>query len=82
MRLNYLHECVTNKLIELKYINTNDQVADILTKLLPVTTHKKFKEFLLRGHNYNKPVAVYKSAPKPKVFNWKRSQIKKTNANK
>ena len=29
--------------IELKYINTNDQVADILTKLLPVTTHKKFK---------------------------------------
>ena len=24
MRLNYLHECVENKLIELKYINTND----------------------------------------------------------
>jgi len=40
MRLNYLHEQVLLKNIELKYINTNFQVADILTKLLSPTFHR------------------------------------------
>jgi hypothetical protein len=77
MRLNYLHECVENKLIELKYINTLDQVADILTKLLPYPAHQKFKQFLLEGHNQMKPQSVFKSQPKPKTFDWRKNILKK-----
>jgi hypothetical protein len=36
MRINFLHEQVTGKVIELKFINTENEVADVLTKLLPV----------------------------------------------
>ena len=37
MRLNFIHECIQNKTISLKYINTYLEVADVLTKLLPVS---------------------------------------------
>jgi hypothetical protein len=55
MRLNYLHEQVLLGNIELKYIQTDLQVADILTKLLSVPKHELFTEFLLRGHNGIEP---------------------------
>ena len=51
MRINYLHEQVAQGSIELKYVNTDIQVADILTKLLSVPKHQQFTEFLLKGHN-------------------------------
>jgi hypothetical protein len=73
MRLNYLHECVENKTIELKYINTLDQVADILTKLLPYPSNEKFKKFLMKGHNGILPTSVFKSNPMPKPFDWKKN---------
>ena len=56
MRLNYLHECIENKIIRLVYINTDDQVADILTKILPIHTHKRLTKRLLRGHGNELPV--------------------------
>ena len=71
MRLNYLHEQVLNKNIELKYINTDDQVADILTKLLPVPKFKKFKKFLLKGHGGILPHSLPKKTPTLKKFVWK-----------
>jgi hypothetical protein len=41
MRLNFIHECIQLKTISLKYINTDLlQVADVLTKLLPVSAHE------------------------------------------
>jgi hypothetical protein len=50
MRLNYIHEQVANGTIILKYINTENQVADVLTKNLPIRSHTGFTQFLLRGH--------------------------------
>jgi hypothetical protein len=50
MRLNFIHECIQNKTISLKYINTNLEVADVLTKLLPVSAHELHTQRLMKGH--------------------------------
>ena len=50
MRLNFIHECIQNKTISLKYINTDLQVADILTKLLPISAHELHTYRLMKGH--------------------------------
>jgi len=50
MRLNFIHECVENKIIQLKYINTNEEVADVLTKLLSIDPLTFHREKLLNGH--------------------------------
>jgi hypothetical protein len=56
MRINFLHEQVLLKTIELKYVNTDLLVADILTKLLSVPKHQLFTDFLLKGHNGILPI--------------------------
>jgi hypothetical protein len=71
MRINFLHEQVLNKTIELKYINTDEQVADILTKLLAVPKFKKFKKFLLKGHSGELPSTRPKKIPPMKKFKFK-----------
>ena len=58
MRINYIHECVEAGIIQLKYINTLNEVADILTKLLPVEAHERHSQFLLEGHNCQQPVVM------------------------
>jgi hypothetical protein len=50
MRLNFIHECIQDKTISLKYINTDLQVADVLTKLLPVSAHELHTQCLMKGH--------------------------------
>ena len=50
MRLNFIHECIQNKTISLKYINTDLQVADVLTKLLPISAHELHTLRLMKGH--------------------------------
>jgi hypothetical protein len=67
MRINYLHEQVLLGNIELKYISTDLQVADILTKLLSVPKHELFTEFLLRGHNGKEPSSGPKVPKTPKI---------------
>jgi hypothetical protein len=74
MRLNYLHEKVNDKTIELKYINTDDEVADILTKLLAYPKHAKFKNLLLKGHGGFTPTIIPKVLPKPVKFNYQKLQ--------
>ena len=65
MRLNYLHQESNKGTIELKYINTDDEVADILTKLLAIPKFIKFKEFLLHGHKGIEPASFVKKIPEP-----------------
>mmetsp|Transcript_29793 Transcript_29793/g.40907 ORF Transcript_29793/g.40907 Transcript_29793/m.40907 type:complete len:1150 (+) Transcript_29793:1094-4543(+) len=60
MRINYIHECIESGIVRLKYINTFNEVADILTKLLPVQLHERHTDFLLRGHNFIEPTTVVK----------------------
>jgi hypothetical protein len=50
MRLNLTHECILDRTISLKYINTDLQVADVLTKLLPVSSHELHTQCLMKGH--------------------------------
>jgi len=69
MRINFLHEQVTTNVIALKYINTDNEVADVLTKLLPVESHRRHSEILLLGHKGIPPVVILKKdrlvVPKP-----------------
>ena len=39
---HFIRDCVTNKEIDLEYIPTTNQVADIFTKGLPFSKHSKF----------------------------------------
>jgi len=51
MRINFMREQIINRTIKLKFVPTEDQVADILTKALPKPTFEKFKNILLNGFN-------------------------------
>jgi hypothetical protein len=61
VRLNFIHEQIKRKVIELKFINTENQVADVLTKLLPMDQHKTFTKVLLTGHGGKPPTVTLKS---------------------
>jgi transposase InsO family protein len=74
MRLNYIHQEILNKHIEVKFIDTTNQVADILTKLLPITPFLKLRKILLTGHNNEPPTAIFK---KSKQINNKTSFLDK-----
>jgi hypothetical protein len=65
MRLNFLHEQTQRGIIELRYINTDDQVADIQTKLLALPKFKKFKDIILSGHKGRTPLSVKAIIPEP-----------------
>jgi hypothetical protein len=65
MRLNYLHQETQRGTIELKFIDTDNEVADILTKLLALPKFEHFKSILLHGHGGVQPVAVVKEIPEP-----------------
>ena len=60
-RLHFIRDLIEQKMIELQYVNTNQQVADVLTKSLP---REKFNwcrdmmnvlDFGLRGGVENNP---------------------------
>ena len=81
MRINFLHEQVTGKVIELKFINTENEVADVLTKLLPVESHRRHSEILLLGHKGIPPVIIRKAdrltmVPKPSMFKFDKNTNK------
>jgi hypothetical protein len=82
MRLNYLHEMVENGTIQLKYIDTFNQVADILTKLLPIFSHEHFTDILLHGHGGSIPEpkskVIYKSKKRKFLYKADRDSSKKS----
>jgi hypothetical protein len=58
LRINFIREQIQSKTIKLKFVKTEDQVADILTKALPRNLFEKFRFILLNGfdqynNNYN-----------------------------
>jgi len=46
LRHHFIKDMVSKKEIQLKFINTNDQSANVLTKIVPVEKFQQFKEFL------------------------------------
>jgi hypothetical protein len=58
--LNYIHQEVKAKRIELKYIDTKNNVADVLTKALPQGPFTQHTNTLLTGFN-NEPIIPLKT---------------------
>ena len=65
MRLNFLHEQVLRKVVRIKYVQTDENVADIQTKLLAIPKFSKFKDILLHGFKGSLPESVVKVIPEP-----------------
>jgi hypothetical protein len=57
VRINYIHEEIVNGNIQLKFINSDDQVADVLTKALPMPNFKEHADKLLKGFDGRTPAA-------------------------
>ena len=55
--LNFIHEHVENGTIALRYINTDNNVADVLTKALPAESFDRHSESLSRGFYGVEPVS-------------------------
>ena len=76
MRLNFPHEQVLRKVVRIKYVQTDENVADIQTKLL--AKFSKFKDILLHGFKGSLPESVEKVIPEPnrsKILNEEHPQI-------
>jgi transposase InsO family protein len=46
IKFHYVKDAVKRRCIEISYVPTNRQIADILTKALPVSSHSKFIEIV------------------------------------
>jgi hypothetical protein len=49
LRINFIREQVSSRAIQLKFVRTEEQVADIFTKPLPRELFEKFKNIILNG---------------------------------
>ena len=50
VRIQYIREQINNRVVELVFIPTELNVADILTKALHTTLHERHTDLLLHGH--------------------------------
>ena len=50
LRINFVREQIEGGFIKLLYINTEDNVADVLTKALTIEKHARFINVLMNGH--------------------------------
>ena len=57
MRLNFIHQELLRGTIKLCYIDTNNQVADVLTKALPYEPFQQHADKLLHGFS-NQPITA------------------------
>ena len=64
--LNYIHQEVESKRIILKYIDTANNVADVLTKALPKGPFVQHTETLLTGFK-GKPIIPLKTKTQEKL---------------
>ena len=78
-KLNYIHQEIINGNVKLQFINnTENQIADILTKLLPIPQFLKLEEILLHGHNKVLPRTIDKEAAEKHLLKKKYKYKKKT----
>jgi hypothetical protein len=62
MRINFIHQEVNSGTISLKYINTEQMVADVLTKIQPHEPFDRHKRKLLSGFDNVLPTPALPSA--------------------
>jgi hypothetical protein len=53
MRIQFIRECINNGLIELVFVRSEDNVADVLTKPLDKETFNKHTDKLFNGFGGN-----------------------------
>jgi hypothetical protein len=58
VRINYIHQEILAGNISLKYIDTNNMVADVLTKALPANPLIVHRRSLLHGHDNVTPTPI------------------------
>jgi len=51
LRLDYVRQQLSLRVIVLKYCATGDMPSDVLTKILPAVSHHKFSSILMGAHN-------------------------------
>jgi len=51
MRINFIRECINNRIIELHFVPTDKNVADLLTKALGFGIFTRHSDILLHGFN-------------------------------
>ena len=49
VKINFIRECINNKLVELHFIESEHNVADVLTKALSLAQYLLFTTFLQEG---------------------------------
>jgi hypothetical protein len=62
VRLNYIQQEVLAKTVEIKFIGTDDQVTDILTKPLAEEKFLKFRNDLLNGFDGVPPERILRKS--------------------
>jgi hypothetical protein len=58
VRINFIHQEIDAGTIVLKYIDTDNMVADVLTKALPATPFQKHRDKLLSGFDNELPIVT------------------------
>ncbi len=57
-KINFIREAISDKIVVLKYVKTENMIADIGTKSLDYSTHRRLREPLLKGFNILKDITT------------------------
>jgi len=75
MRINAIHQEVLNGTIVIKYIDTEGNTVDVLTKAIPVESFKRYTHSLHHGFGNIRIQAKAKKADRPVSFKVKLKKI-------
>lgn len=57
-KISFIHQCIEDGSIKLKFVNSEENVADALTKLLPKQKLAKHRQTLHHGHDEQAPPSL------------------------
>ena len=57
-KISFINECIENNAVALRFINSEENVADALTKLLPKRKLAKHRRVLHHGHEGKEPPSL------------------------
>ena len=74
-KISFIRECIENRSVALRFVNSEENVADALTKLLPKKKTAKFRGILNHGHGNITPLSLSR-------IDYAKSKKKKNGGNK
>ena len=57
-KISFINQCIENGSVALRFVNSEENVADALTKLLPKQKVAKFRHTLNHGHGGESPISL------------------------